>query len=101
MEVKVMRQLQQALEPSLRNISLDWGELKVSQAPWEIRPLFNGERLEVCGIIEDAKELSSHSVTLKGIGPEGDPLSYQVLLDFSKAREGRVMHSIAAKRIIR
>lgn len=40
MEEVVIRQLKRALEPTLRNITLNWGEFKVKPSPYLIRFLF-------------------------------------------------------------
>ena len=72
MEAKVIAQLKRALEPSLRKVEIDWDGLKIQQAPWLIRPLFNGERTIVYGLLEqkltDLKK--EYQVKLRGIGPE-------------------------------
>lgn len=39
-----MRQLNYAVSPGLTNVSVDWGGIKVEQAPRKLKVLFNGSR---------------------------------------------------------
>ncbi len=102
MEAKVIAQLQRALEPCLKKVRVQWRSLPVKQAPFVIRPVFNGERLVVYGLIEDTKDIPAETeIALEGIGPEGTTLTFNMQLDFSKAVNGNTVHKLAAKSLLR
>lgn len=52
------------------------------------------------GIIEDPSP-KDQKVTLKGTGPDGNPLSFELELNFSECKVGSFIHKLAAKQIIR
>jgi hypothetical protein len=66
--------------------------------------VFNGERLIIYALIEDAKDIKPDvetEVTLEGTGPDGNPLSYKLTIDFKKATTGTLLHRLAAKSLLR
>lgn len=43
LQLKVCGQLKKALQPAITNLGVDWGELKATQAPAVVPPLFSGK----------------------------------------------------------
>ncbi|KAF2069392.1 hypothetical protein CYY_009290 [Polysphondylium violaceum] len=102
MEAKVMSLVNIAMEPTLSHIKVNWGELKVKQAPETIRPIFFNERMMIYGLLESEPNTEKpHSITITGNGPSGRELSYTLDLDFSKASSNSSnIHTLAAFKII-
>ncbi|KAH3761498.1 hypothetical protein Pelo_6725 [Pelomyxa schiedti] len=104
---KVMLQLQRALEPMMKQVTINWpAHLHSSQAPTHLRPLFSGERLLAYAMFPPGENLWSFSskslpVVLSGIGPEGTPLSFEIPLEEGRLIYGQTIHRLAAKVLIR
>ncbi|KAM9992593.1 hypothetical protein ACTFIY_010043 [Dictyostelium cf. discoideum] len=112
MEKQVMKLLNVAFEPMLSNIKLDWsscGLVDVIQAPAQIRPLFNQERMMIYSMIpsnqtnQDIINASIESgkpltITLTGDGPKGNVLSFPITLDFKNdlSTNSNQIHTLAA-----
>jgi Vault protein inter-alpha-trypsin domain/von Willebrand factor type A domain len=96
-EDKVTRQLKRAFAPALTDVEVDWGGLRVTQAPHRLPPVFAGGRLLVYGFLEDAKPAE---VTLRGTGPDG-PVSFPLRLDPAEAPSGTLLATLAARTAIR
>ncbi|KAN0012371.1 hypothetical protein ACTFIU_007670 [Dictyostelium citrinum] len=104
-EEQVMKLVSIAFEPTLSNISIDWGtELQIEQGPTKIRPLYSGETLVVYALLKDNKiPQSTVQVSLNGNGPTGTKLKFPITLDFSKSidYENSSVHTLAAFNIIK
>ncbi|KAN0012369.1 hypothetical protein ACTFIU_007668 [Dictyostelium citrinum] len=104
-EEQVMKLVSIAFEPTLSNISIDWGtELQIEQGPTKIRPLYSGETLVVYALLKDNKiPQSTVQVSLNGNGPTGTKLKFSITLDFSKSidYENSSVHTLAAFNIIK
>ncbi|KAN0029598.1 hypothetical protein ACTA71_007730 [Dictyostelium dimigraforme] len=103
MEKQVMKLLNVAFEPMLSNIKLDWsssGLVDVIQAPAQIRPLFNQERMIIYSMIPSStqpnQDIINNSIetgkplviNLTGDGPKGNVLSFPITLDFKNGGGG-------------
>ncbi|KAM9979844.1 hypothetical protein ACTFIZ_006106 [Dictyostelium cf. discoideum] len=112
MEKQVMKLLNVAFEPMLSNIKLDWsscGLVDVIQAPAQIRPLFNQERMMIYSMIpsnQTNQDIINASIdngkpliiTLTGDGPKGNVLSFPITLDFKNdlSTNSNQIHTLAA-----
>ena len=96
-EGKVMRQLQRVLAPALTDIRIEWGDLKVSQAPYRVPPVFSGGRVLIYGFLDD---LGAGQVRLTAATPQG-PVSFQLELDSSRSQPGELIARLAARTQIR
>jgi Ca-activated chloride channel family protein len=96
-EAKVLRQLEKALSPALTDVKLDWGGLRVKQAPCNLPPVFAGGRLLVYGFVEEG---GASSVTLSARGAAG-PLSFTVPIPAGDAPSGTLIATLAARTMIR
>lgn len=96
-EAKVLRQLQKALAPALTGVKVDWGRMRVRQAPHHVPPVFAGGRVLVYGLLEDA---TASEVTLSALGPKG-PLSFSLRADPEYAQRGNLVGTLAARAMIR
>ncbi|HXB55145.1 MAG TPA: VIT domain-containing protein [Vicinamibacteria bacterium] len=95
-EGKVLRQLSKALAPALTEVKLDWGGLRVKQAPFHVPPVFAGGRVLVYGLVEDG---TPREVTLSARGPSG-PVSFRVPLT-GPGSAGTLIATLAARTMIR
>jgi hypothetical protein len=96
-EAKVLRQLEKALSPALTDVKLDWGGLRVKQAPCHLPPVFAGGRLLAYGFVEDG---AASAVTLSARSPAG-PLSFTVPIPAGDAPAGSLIATLAARTMIR
>ncbi|HYN43358.1 MAG TPA: hypothetical protein VE129_16395, partial [Thermoanaerobaculia bacterium] len=96
-EAKVMRQLGRALAPALEDLRIDWGEAKVRQAPHQVPPVFDGERVVVYGFLEGK---ASGGVVLRAKGPTGE-LAFPARIETAEAPEGNLLATLAARALIR
>jgi len=101
MEAKVMSLVNIAMEPTLSNIKVNWGGLKVKQAPEVVRPIFFNERMMIYGLLEEEPAQQVNTITLTGNGPSGRELSYSLDLNFEKSSSNSTnIHTLAAFKII-
>ncbi|KAK5583666.1 hypothetical protein RB653_005264 [Dictyostelium firmibasis] len=112
MEKQVMKLLNVAFEPMLSNIKLDWspsGLDGIIQAPLQIRPLFNQERMMIYSMIPSSQtnqdiikasieKSKSLTIILTGDGPKGNVLSFPITLDFKNnvSTNSNQIHTLAA-----
>ena len=96
-EAKVMRQLGRALAPALEDLRVDWGEAKVRQAPHQVPPVFDGERVVVYGFLEGK---ASGDVVLRAKAPTGE-LAFPARIETAEAPEGTLLATLAARALIR
>jgi hypothetical protein len=95
-EGKVLRQLSKALAPAFTEVKLDWGGLRVKQAPFHVPPVFAGGRVLVYGLVEGG---TPRDVTLSARGPSG-PVSFTVPLT-GPGSAGTLVATLAARTMIR
>eukprot|EP01090_Pellita_catalonica_P015056 TRINITY_DN3979_c0_g1_i1.p1 TRINITY_DN3979_c0_g1~~TRINITY_DN3979_c0_g1_i1.p1 ORF type:complete len:514 (+),score=81.57 TRINITY_DN3979_c0_g1_i1:171-1712(+) len=93
----VMRQLTKALQPALTNITVDWGNLAVTQAPKTISALFNGGRKLVYGFVNKKPSEATYTVKMSCDGPFGKVVTSSARLDFSTATTEKMISRMAAK----
>lgn len=98
-EAKVLRQLEKALAPALTEVKLDWGGLRVTQAPYHVPPAFAGGRVLVYGLLDEADGGAS-DVTLAARSPKG-PVSFTLRVDPETAGRGSLIATLAARAMIR
>ena len=65
---------------ALTRVSVDWGGLDVVQAPAKLRPVFDGQRMIVYGLAEDAESafptindgtVVEHEIAITAVLPSG------------------------------
>jgi hypothetical protein len=95
-EGKVLRQLSKALAPALTEVKLDWGGLRVKQAPFHVPPVFAGGRMLAYGLVEEG---IPREITLSARGPSG-PVSFRVPLP-EPGSAGTLVATLAARTMIR
>ncbi|KYQ90195.1 hypothetical protein DLAC_08793 [Tieghemostelium lacteum] len=104
MEEQVLSLLSIAMEPTLSNIKVEWpqDQIKVTQAPKQIRPIYNGERMMIYGLIDEKlTESNTIPLVLTGNGPSGQLVKYELELNFENAKSDSThLHSLAAFNII-
>jgi len=97
MEAKIVRQFGRLLSPALTDLRMDWGGLKVTQAPTVVPPIFAGGRLVLYGFLKDARPAT---VRLTARGPSG-PLAFDLAVDPACSTAGRTVATLAARARIR
>ncbi|GAM24128.1 hypothetical protein SAMD00019534_073030 [Acytostelium subglobosum LB1] len=102
METQVMKLMSIAMEPTISNIQVDWDGLEVVQAPANIRPLFNNERMMIYALVKSEPTTLNKSIKITADGPTGQTLSYEVAVDFAQAqRSSDSLHTLSAALAIR
>jgi Ca-activated chloride channel family protein len=96
-EPKIVRQFGRLLSPALTDLRMDWGGLKVTQAPTVVPPIFAGGRLVLYGFLKDAQPTT---VRLTARGPSG-PLAFDLAVDPACSTAGRTVATLAARTRIR
>ena len=144
MSAKMMKQLKEAIQPALTNVTVDWGVLQnghpvsssssssivsvggrsllgyespsaskppllggsvdeqrveVHQAPFNVPPVFHLQHFLIYGMYPKNKKLPS-SVKVTAQSPDG-PLSVELPVDLSKLMKGKLIHTLAARTLIR
>jgi hypothetical protein len=99
-EAKVLRQLDKALAPGLTEVRIDWGRLRVQQAPYRVPPVFAGGRVLVYGFVENPPQEEQVEVMLSAKGPRG-PLSCTVPVDFRQSHQDNVIATLGARLMLR
>ena len=97
-ERKVVRQFGRLLSPALTDVRLLWGNLRATQAPTVLPPVFGAGRLLVYGL--DVSLTPSSIVRLTATGPAG-PIQFDVPVDAARAVDGRTVATLAARARIR
>ncbi|MEM7356658.1 MAG: VIT domain-containing protein, partial [Acidobacteriota bacterium] len=92
-EPKVLRMFGRVRTPALADVQVDWGGLRVEQAPAEIPPIFAGDRLTIFGRMEAG---TADHVTLTA----GDR-QWRVDLDLATAEQGGPLPLLWARQRIR
>jgi Ca-activated chloride channel family protein len=98
LERKVLRQLGRALAPAVSSLEIDWGGLSVTQAPHRVPPVFDGGRLIVYGLFDEAPRAGR--VSLRGVAPTG-AVECHMDVDPARALRGNVVTALAARALIR
>jgi Ca-activated chloride channel family protein len=94
---KVLRQFRRLSRPAVTNLSLDWGGLKVMQAPSNVRAVFSGDCLVIYALVDDFRP---STVRLSGAEASG-PFAFDVPLDAERVSPGRTLATLAARERIR
>ncbi|KAH3761970.1 von willebrand factor a [Pelomyxa schiedti] len=99
---KVIRQLKQALEPPLRQITIKWPGV-AQQTPQRIRPAFCGRRLTIYALLEGCNLPPSGEVPilLQGIGPDGNVHEYAIACEIGGSSKNLSIHRLAASHLIK
>ena len=103
MEGKVMKQLRRALQPILKNVSVDWGDLPIPKKysfPIDYPPIFAGERLIFYTFINGEELKDSHTVTITGTTGE-ENFSWDIHVDIDQNKFGTHLHRCAAHYLIK
>ncbi|EGG14768.1 Mast cell surface antigen-1 [Cavenderia fasciculata] len=102
METEVMRLLSIAMEPTVANVKVHWGDLDVVQAPKVIRPIFNHERMMIYALLNKMPTQSSCPIKITCDGPQGTELSFDLEIDFTAAKhDTNTLHTLTAFEIIK
>jgi len=114
LESKVLRQLQRALQPILKNARVEWGEVlqsKIKGAHPTLPPIFEGERLALYYFLEQGvslEELKFADIALKAETADSDSKTIVFPLKFGEEemvlhRDGgsHVVHLLAAAAMIK
>ena len=96
-EAKVMRQFARALAPSMTDMKLDWGTLRVTTVPSRLGPVFADEPLRTYAWLDEAGD---GVVTLRGRGP-GGPVSWALDIRRDDVIEGSTIGTLTARARIR
>jgi len=93
-----MAQLQAALQPILKNITVDWGSLPVIPRPIPIvpPPLFNGDLLIVYTYLQSVKSLPKNTEGTTG----SKVFTWKVLVNTDQIQSGSTIHKLTARNII-
>ena len=137
MAAKVMKQLKEAIQPSLDNVKVDWGgkvegssssassapaapqgaivmsllgyvspqasappepRVEVHQAPYRVPPVFDSQHFLIYAMYSENKPPSTVKITAQS--PDG-PLVVELPVDPAKAIRGKLIHTLAARAMIR
>jgi len=66
MREMVMKQLGYALRPGISDISVEWDDKAIIQAPSHVQPVFDGAILNVYGLVPEGVKEGKHSVVVCG-----------------------------------
>ncbi|KJE94062.1 von Willebrand domain-containing protein [Capsaspora owczarzaki ATCC 30864] len=125
METKVMRQLKDAIQPSLTDVRVNWGldeipaavveppkvksllgykkpepaERPFRQAPFTVPPVFDGSRFLIFAFLKPGVP-APKQVTIHAISPDG-PLEVALDVKEEETLEGNTIHRMAARTMIR
>jgi hypothetical protein len=81
-------------------VSLEWGDLKVTQTPNKIDTLFSGERVIIYAFVESFDKNVIYPLTLSAFVGE-KKLNFPLKLDFSNISNGETVHRLASRSLIR
>ena len=96
-EQLIVNQLYHSLQPTIREISVDWKNAKsITQAPKQIPNVFNGERQIVYGIIDGCTYAD-----LVSKGADGELFSCRVSVTPERNVRTDYIHKLAARSMIR
>ncbi|GAM27202.1 hypothetical protein SAMD00019534_103770 [Acytostelium subglobosum LB1] len=101
METQVMKLMSTAMEPTISNIKVDWDGLDLTQAPSNIRPVFNHERLMIYALVNSQPSTTTKKLKVTADGPTGQTLTYEIDVDFEQvSRASDSLHTLTANMII-
>jgi Ca-activated chloride channel family protein len=96
-EEKVMRQFARVFAPALTEARVEWGTTGATPASDRIPPLFAGERVAIYAL---ADTVASGTVRLTATSA-GQPVTFEIPVDPSRAVEGEAVTVLAARERIR
>ena len=100
-EAKVVRQFGRLLSPALTDVRLDWHGTDVTQAPSTIPPIFSGGRLLLYGLVKGPHSGGRPIRATLSANAASGPVSFDVAIDATDARQGRTVATLAARTRIR
>jgi len=100
-EAKVVRQFGRLLSPALADVRLDWHGTDVTQAPSAIPPIFSGGRLLLYGLVKQPHSGGRPIRATLSANAATGPVSFDVAIDATDARQGRTVATLAARTRIR
>ena len=86
--------MKRALQPALKNVVLDWGELagKVAQAPAALPPIFDGDKCVIYGTVKAGETIpDTGSVTLSAVLHD-EPVSFEITYDLAAASSSIIVN---------
>jgi len=100
----VMKQLDYALRPGISDISVEWDDKEIKQAPAHVQPVFDGAILNVYGLVPESVKEGKHTVTITGRtdkDKDGEKSFREVVeFDTSKIVPGTNMIKTAVKKLL-
>jgi len=94
---KVLRQFRRLSMPAVTHLGIDWGGLRVTQAPSTVRAVFSGDTLVVYAFLDHFK---ASTVRLSGSSSSG-PIGFDVALGGGHVVAGRTIATLTARERIR
>jgi len=94
-----VRQLKRALQPALVEPHIDWGTLKVTQAPETLRAVFNGDRLFVYALLPQDIP-SDATATFRAVMHDGRHVTFEAKLG-TTSNGSNLINILAARNRIR
>jgi len=94
-----VRQLKRALQPALVEPHIDWGTLKVTQAPETLRAVFNGDRLFVYALLP-SEVPSDATATFRAVMHDGRHVTFEAKLGTASSGSN-LINILAARNRIR
>ena len=101
---KVITQLGKAMEPVLEDVSIDWGVLQVegqSPAKYDLAPVFNNTPYTVLALLSKHSQHQGQVVLSGKLNGKAQRFEVNVTPWTTTRTDCRILHSLAAKRIIR
>jgi Ca-activated chloride channel family protein len=96
-EPKVVRLFDRLLSPSVTDVRVEWGGMRLTQVPRDLPAIFAGERLVLYGLEADVCQTS-----VRVTGRQGDrDLAFTATIDPATATQGRTVATLSARARIR
>eukprot|EP00808_Paulinella_micropora_P003637 g80237.t1 len=107
MREAVSQQVQDASRPAVTGLRVLWRGLPAVQQPFALKPMFHQTAYRFYALVQGtaaevaAKHTQLSRVELRGCLPNGRPVSFKWAVDWSTAKEGKMVHTLAAREAIR
>jgi Ca-activated chloride channel family protein len=96
-EPRVIRLFDRLLSPSVTDVRVDWGGMRLTQVPHDLPPIFAGERLVLYGLDADVCQTN-----VRVTGRRGDrDVAFTASIDPATATQGRTVATLSARARIR
>jgi Ca-activated chloride channel family protein len=99
-EAKVMRQFARVFAPAMTDVRVEWGQPGLTPAADRVPPVFDGERVRVYAMADNASRLGAGTATLRGT-VSGRAVAFEIPIDPARAVEGDTIATLAARTRIR